>query len=270
MRILVAGDAMLDRYWFGEVSRISPEAPVPCVSVQGIEERQGGAANVARNIEAMGVSVSECFSPSWTSDPVIKLRVIARNQQVARVDFDHPQKPIDPAQVRERIAECDCVVLSDYAKGSLARVAQIIEVCKTEGKRVLVDPKGHRYERYRNADLVKPNQFEIRELVGGWDSEAELREKIEEMRDRVNIGAVLVTFGSGGMTLYNGVTAHFDAEAREVYDVSGAGDTAIAAFAAATVKGFDQVEATRLANKAAGVAVGRFGTAVVKKEEVFV
>lgn len=269
LRVLVAGDAMLDRYWFGDVSRISPEAPVPVVAVAREEEREGGAANVARNIEAMGPLVNKLYSASYAVDPVIKLRVIGRNQQMVRIDFDRPQAPIDPRAVAEQAAGCGIAVLSDYRKGALAGVREIIAACKAAGAVVLVDPKGHRCDAYRGADVIKPNLAEMHELVGSWDSEAELEDKAEGLRAAAGIGAVLLTRGPDGMTLFDGTRTHIPAQAREVYDVSGAGDTAIAALAAALARGMDLHAAAWRANRAAGIAVGRFGTTVVEGHEVF-
>jgi rfaE bifunctional protein kinase chain/domain len=263
MSIMVAGDAMLDRYWFGDVSRISPEAPVPVVRMLREEERPGAAANVARNVEAMG---GKCVRVFGSGRPIEKLRLIARNQQVARVDFDYPQEPIQHLPM----IDCSVVVFSDYGKGSLTNIRQLIAVAKMEGMTVLVDPKGHDYERYRGADVIKPNLNEMKELVGGWSSEEQLHSKAEKLRKEAGIGAILLTRASDGMSLF---TDHdvldIYSTAREVYDVSGAGDTAIAAMAVSLSLGHSLQDAARYANKAAGIVVGRFGTAVASKEEVF-
>ena len=268
MTILVCGDAMTDRYWFGEVLRISQEAPVPVVRVIREEERPGAAANVARNVVAMGSSCETLFSPS--SDPVVKIRVIGKQQQVVRVDFDRPQDPVSSDEFDRKIALADIVVFSDYGKGALAEVKTLLMRAKQRGKTVLVDPKGYDYTRYRGADLVKPNLHEMRELVGRWGSEDDLRRKAERVMRDAHIGAILLTRAEAGMTLYQASGAtHIASEAREVYDVSGAGDTAIAAVAVALEHGYTLEESARYANRAAGIVVGRFGTAVASREEVF-
>lgn len=267
--ILVLGDAMLDEYWTGDVSRISPEAPVPVVAIEKTEERLGGAANVAENVRAMGEQVCVCFSPDWPIEPVKKLRIIGRNQQVCRIDFDHPQAPLDKDQLKVLAPACSVAVVSDYGKGALSGVETVIDILKASGCTILVDPKNHRYQKYAGADMVKPNIHEMKELVGHWDSEDELFDKVEEMRKAAHIGSVLLTRGPEGMTLFDGERTHFPSVAREVYDVSGAGDTAIAAFAVAVAQGMQFSQAAYYANKAAGCAVGHFGTAVIRRQEVF-
>lgn len=267
MRILVCGDAMVDRYWFGEVERISPEAPVPVVRMMRQEERPGAAANVARNCEAMGAQVDRLFSPS--RERVVKIRLIAKQQQVARIDFDEPQEPVSEALFKALLPKADVVVLSDYGKGALTEAESLIALAKGEGKTVLVDPKGVDYSRYRYADVVKPNLHEMRDLVGGWTSEESLEQKIADVRSDYNIWSVLLTRASAGMTLYaKGHVKHIASQAREVFDVSGAGDTAIAALAVGMAKGLSLERAAHFANRAAGIAVGRFGTAVVTADEI--
>lgn len=267
--ILVLGDAMVDEYWIGDVSRISPEAPVPVVAIERTEERLGGAANVAENVKAMGGKVETCFSPSWRFNNIKKLRIIGRNQQVARIDFDLFQEPIDKDTLKLLARQCEVAVVSDYGKGSLTPVESYIDILKDEGCTILVDPKNHRYQKYAGADLVKPNIHEMRELVGRWDDEDELFEKVESMRQCAHIGAILLTRGAEGMTLFDGERTHFPSEAKEVYDVSGAGDTAIAAFAVAVEESMEFSQAAYYANKAAGAAVAHFGTAVIGRAEVF-
>jgi rfaE bifunctional protein kinase chain/domain len=267
MRVLVVGDAILDRYWFGDITRISPEAPVPVVQIGEEKESIGGAANVARNIEAMGIEVRTLYSESFFTDPVVKLRVISRNQQTIRIDFDRPQKPLLPEIVEREAKDCDIVVLSDYAKGSLAMSPAIIWKLKQAGKKVFVDPKNRDYGRYAGADVLKPNLNEIREMLGGWASEEELEHKVKRMQRQAKIEAVLLTRGQDGMTLFNGSVTKIECASKEVFDVTGAGDTAIAAFTAAVARGKSMVEAAYLANKASGIAVGRFGTAVVGWQE---
>jgi rfaE bifunctional protein kinase chain/domain len=263
-RIMVAGDAMLDRYWFGDVDRISPEAPVPVVRMIREEQRPGAAANVARNVEAMG---GECVTIFGVGRPIEKLRIIARNQQVTRVDFDHPQEPIE---FLPGVDDCGVVVFSDYGKGSLLGVKNLIRIAKDAKATVLVDPKGHEYERYRGADVIKPNLHEMKELVGGWSTEEQLWDKAEKLRREAGIGAILLTRADKGMSLFTEERIlHIPAVAHEVYDVSGAGDTAIAALAVALSRGHSLLEAAEFANKASGIVVGRFGTAVATEDEVF-
>lgn len=262
--ILVAGDAMTDRYHFGDVARISPEAPVAVLKVERTEERAGAAANVALNIEAMGVAVERVFSP--TTAPVLKVRAIGRNQQMLRLDFDAPQAPIEHLPK----TKARTVVFSDYAKGALANIERLIAEANDFGMNVLVDPKGYDYTRYRWAFVVKPNLDEMRVVLGGWKDEADLEKKAHRLRIDYRINAVLLTRAAAGMTLYDSDgTHHIPAHAQEVYDVTGAGDTAIAALAVALHRGKSLFEAADLANKAAGIAVGHFGTAVVTEKEVF-
>lgn len=263
--ILVCGDAMRDVYWHGEVTRISPEAPVPVLLVTKVEEREGAAANVANNIRAMGV---ECMSNFGAQrDRIMKIRQVGKNQHMLRADFDHPQVPVQLADWA--IDAADIVVFVDYGKGALSNVRDLIRRCKAAGKTVLVDPKGYDYERYQGADVVKPNLDEMRVMVGGWKDEQDLANKVEDIKEKAQIGSVLLTRGSQGMTLYSHWAYSVYAEAQEVVDVSGAGETALAAFAVALHRGSDLYGATKYANKAAGIAVRRFGTAVIREEEVF-
>lgn len=266
--ILVCGDAITDRYWHADVTRISPEAPVPVAKVIRTEEREGGAANVLNNVRAMGASAVGLFSRS--PEPIVKIRVIGKAQQMVRIDFDQPQEPISEAEFATLMPDTSLVIFSDYGKGGLRNVDALIEIAKVAGKRVLVDPKGHDYTRYRNADVVKPNLDEMRELVGGWSTEEQLEQKAMRLRLDTHIKAILLTRAAAGMTLYtDGGAFSIPSAAKEVYDVSGAGDTAIAAFAVAMTMTNDWLTAAHYANKAAGIAVSRFGTAVVSKEEVF-
>jgi rfaE bifunctional protein kinase chain/domain len=297
-RVLVVGDVMLDRYWFGDVARISPEAPVPVVKVGRSEERPGGAANVARNAAALGAKVTLLsvvgrdeagsslarlarragIDARLHRDPgintTIKLRVIGRQQQLLRVDFETPPgHEILLAKLREfarLVKGCDVVVLSDYGKGGLAHITKMIELARRAGKPVLVDPKGEEFARYRGATAITPNRAEFRAAAGGWKSEGELTRRAQALRRRCRVQALLVTRSEEGMTLYdaNG-RFHVPVQAREVYDVSGAGDTVIATLAAGLAAGLDMPAAVRLANRAAGIVVGKFGTAVVHPEELF-
>ena len=296
-RVLIVGDVMLDRYWFGEVSRISPEAPVPVVKVERIEERPGGAANVARNVSALGaratllsvVGVDEAgttlarlldadgIATSLHQDAqlstTVKLRVIGRQQQLLRIDFEtwpnHEVLRAKLAEFEQRLADCDVVILSDYGKGGLAHIAQMIDLARTAGKPVLVDPKGEDYGRYAGATLLTPNRTELREVVGRWSSEAELEAKVAQLRRELDVGALLVTRSEEGMTLFTSAgPVHEPAVAREVYDVSGAGDTVIATLAVMLASSLDLASAMRLANRAAGVVVGKLGTATCTLAEL--
>jgi len=297
-RVLVVGDVMLDRYWFGDVSRISPEAPVPVVRVTNTEDRPGGAANVARNISALGghavlLSVvgadeagamlkklveGEHVQASLHTDPtistIIKLRVIGRQQQLLRIDFEtapsHEILAAKLADYERLLPQCDVVVLSDYGKGGLMHIERMIVLARAAGKPVLVDPKGDDYERYRGATLLTPNRAEFREVAGSWKSEEELERKAHALRENLELGALLVTRSEEGMTLYrDGQRLHEPTQAREVYDVSGAGDTVIATLALMLARGAEMDEAVRMANRAAGIVVGKLGTAVVHREELF-
>jgi rfaE bifunctional protein kinase chain/domain len=296
-RILVVGDVMLDRYWFGEVSRISPEAPVPVVKVERVEERPGGAANVARNCAALGAQVAllsvvgadeagqslarlmgdSGIGCSLHEDAklstTVKLRVIGRQQQLLRIDFenspDHEVLQAKLADFTVRLADCDVVILSDYGKGGLAHITQMIGLARAAGKQVLVDPKGDDYARYAGATLLTPNRSEMREVVGRWQDDAELVRKATRLRDELQLEALLVTRSEEGMTLFSdeGVT-HEPAVAREVYDVSGAGDTVIATLAVMLGSGLSLPQAMRQANLAAGIVVGKLGTATCSLEEL--
>lgn len=297
-RVLVAGDAMLDRYWFGAVSRISPEAPAPVVHVKTCEERAGGAGNVALNLAALGArarvlgyrgkdeagaalaqlleraGVGHELLESERHPTVVKLRVIGRQQQLLRLDFEEPLHDIDPADLLARFAgaleDADLVILSDYGKGTLARASDMIDLCRAAGKPVLVDPKGKDFDRYRRADLVTPNLAEFEAVEGPCRDEAELEEKGRAMLARLKLGALLITRGEQGMTLVRpGLPAlHLPTRAREVYDVTGAGDTAIAALGACLAAGCALPEAMHLANLAAGLSVGKLGAASVTPEEL--
>jgi rfaE bifunctional protein kinase chain/domain len=297
-RVLVVGDVMLDRYWFGEVSRISPEAPVPVVKVGRTEERLGGAANVARNIVAVGAQASllsvvgqdeagDCLQRLLDSggitaqmhrDPglatTVKLRVIGRQQQLLRIDFEtepgHEVLLSKLADFEARLPKADVVSLSDYGKGGLRHIGKMIELARASGKPVLVDPKGDDYNRYRGATLVTPNRAEFREVAGRWKSEDDLTERAQKMRRELALDALLLTRSEEGMTLYREQhRLHVPAVAREVFDVSGAGDTVIAVLGVLLAAGAGFAEAVQFANKAAGIVVGKLGTAVVHPEELF-
>jgi rfaE bifunctional protein kinase chain/domain len=296
-RILVVGDVMLDRYWFGEVSRISPEAPVPVVKVEKSEERPGGAANVARNCAALGaraillsvVGTDEAgkiltrlmteagIESSLHEDPglntTVKLRVIGRQQQLLRIDFenspDHEALQAKLNEFAQRLADCDVVILSDYGKGGLTHITEMIRLARAAGKPVLVDPKGDDYARYAGATLLTPNRAELREVVGRWQNDAELESKAQRLRTELGLTALLVTRSEEGMTLFSASGRHHEAAvAREVYDVSGAGDTVIATLAVMLGSGLPLEQALRLANRAAGIVVGKLGTATCSLDEL--
>ncbi|MGZ5122770.1 MAG: D-glycero-beta-D-manno-heptose-7-phosphate kinase [Burkholderiales bacterium] len=297
-RVLVVGDVMLDRYWFGDVARISPEAPVPVVKIDRIEERPGGAANVARNAAALAAHVSllsvvgrdeagaslrkllrlDRVSAQLQTDAAlrttIKLRVIGRQQQLLRVDFEAPPSHEALASklrdFRSLLTTTNSVILSDYGKGGLAHIVEMIRMARAAGKPVLVDPKGDDYSRYRGATLITPNRSEFRAIAGSWTTEAELTRKANQLLRELRIGALLITRSEEGMTLYRpGRRLHVAAQAREVFDVSGAGDTVIATLGVMLARGADLEDAVRFANRAAGIVVGKFGTAVVRPEELF-
>ena len=296
-RVLIVGDVMLDRYWFGDVERISPEAPVPVVKIARTDERPGGAANVARNAAALGAQVS-LISVIGDDEPgrslerllaadhvrtslhrdaalptTVKLRVIGRQQQLLRIDFETmPSNTALDAKLADferTLPDFDVVVLSDYGKGGLALIARMIERARARGTPVLVDPKGDDYGRYRGATLLTPNRNEFREVAGSWRTEAELAAKAQAMRAELAIGALLITRSEEGMSLYTDQGAqHFAAQAREVYDVSGAGDTVISTLGVLLGARADLGSAVRIANQAAGVVVGKLGTAVVHPSEL--
>ena len=267
--ILVCGDAMWDHYWFGEVTRISQEAPVPVVSVMKKEMRHGAADNVIANIAALGWPT--CSATCNTSD---KYRIVARNQQVVRADFD--EAPSDEAILqmeyffKEKLPSCDVVVFSDYGKGSLKNIKFLISEAKAAGKLVLVDPKGYDYKKYAGANCVKPNLDEMRHIAGGWGSEEQLHAKVKLLMGECHLERVLLTRGAEGMDLFEGGHVHhFDSEAKEIFDVTGAGDTAIAALAVSLAKGVSWIGAVADATRASGIVVGKFGTSVCTAEELY-
>ncbi len=297
-RILVTGDAMLDRYWFGDADRISPEAPVPVVSITRTEERLGGAANVAYNIACVGaqsslLSVVGCdeagrtvenlltragIRPHLQFDPslhtTVKLRVVARQQQLVRCDFENA--PASDAllahlSVFESLLDrIDALVLSDYGKGGLSHITAMIASARKRGIPILVDPKGYDYSRYRGATVITPNRAELRQVVGPWKNEADLRRRAQKLRRELELDYVLLTRSEEGMTLYGeGKETTVPAQAREVFDVSGAGDTVIAVLAAMLAAGAPIEEAVRTANRAGGIVVGKLGTATVSFAELF-
>jgi rfaE bifunctional protein kinase chain/domain len=284
-KILVVGDVMLDRYWFGDVNRISPEAPVPVLKVERVEERPGGAANVARNIASLGAhstllsvvgadeagdclerlltqhgNVNALLHRDSTISTTIKLRAVARHQQLLRIDFEtqpsHEVLNAKLADFRAKLPDADVVILSDYGKGGLTHISEMIKLARAAGKPVLVDPKGDDYTRYAGATLLTPNRSEFREVAGGWKSEAELSEKAERLRKELKLEALLVTRSEEGMSLYRAnEILHEPTQSREVFDVSGAGDTVIATLAVMLACGAEWSHAVRIANRAAGIVV---------------
>ena len=297
-RVLVVGDAMLDRYWHGAVERISPEAPVPVVRVDREEERVGAAANVAYNVSALGAQASFLgvvgddeaghrleallegtgIRTHLKRDPglrtTVKLRVIGRQQQLLRMDFenepDHEVLAMQNETFGQLAPEHQAVLFSDYGKGGLAHIPAMIRAARGRGKVVLVDPKGSDYRRYVGATVITPNRAELQDVVGRWHSEEELQSKAQELRRALQLEALLVTRSEEGMTLFDEAGAlHVKAQAREVFDVTGAGDTVIATLAAMAATGMALRDAVPIANRAGSIVVGKFGTATVSYEELF-
>ena len=302
-RVLVVGDAMLDRYWFGAVDRISPEAPVPVVRVTREEERLGGAANVALNVKTLGAQATlltvvgedeparklktllerEGVATLLGHDPnlytIVKLRVIGRSQQLIRIDFENqPDHEVLAGMLSDYEAALpahDAVLFSDYGKGGLTHIPRMIELARQSAKPVLIDPKGSDYSRYAGATVITPNRTELAQVIGDWATEAELHERAHRLRETLGLGGLLLTRSEDGMSLFaavgDGTPGHtrVEAQAREVFDVTGAGDTVIAALAAMLACGLSLREALPLANRAGGIVVGKFGTASVSYEELF-
>ncbi len=298
VRILVVGDVMLDRYWFGDVSRISPEAPVPVVRIEKREERLGGAANVARNAAALGAhcgllgvvgadeagaQVAQLLHDSRIHSylqrdeaisTIIKLRVIGRQQQLLRIDFEDAPTEIvlrdKLTQFNALLPDYDVVILSDYNKGSLVNVAHMIDAARAAGKIVMVDPKGEDFSPYAGASILTPNKSELKRVVGSWSNEDQLTAKAQGLREQLGLDALLLTRSEEGMSLYTATEIlHMHADAREVYDVSGAGDTVIATMATMLGAGMPMADAIMTANRAGGIVVGKLGTATVTREELF-
>jgi D-glycero-beta-D-manno-heptose-7-phosphate kinase len=295
--VMVVGDLMLDRYWYGQVDRISPEAPVPVVHVQREEDRLGGCGNVGYNLVNLGVQASllsvvgqdaagdrlrhllaeSGIAVELRQDPglstTMKLRIIGRNQQLLRADFENLPDHEVLAALLQRYAQLlpshQAVLFSDYGKGGLAHVADMIGQAKACHLPVLIDPKGSDYSRYQGATVITPNRAELREVIGPWRNEAHLEEMAQNLRQQLGLHSLLLTRSEEGMSLYDdaGVT-HVAAQAREVFDVTGAGDTVIATLAALLGAGLSLREALPWANKAGGIVVGKFGTAAVSWDEL--
>ena len=297
-RILVVGDVMLDRYWFGSVSRISPEAPVPVVNIESETEKAGGAANVALNINALGAQVTllSCvgrdeasvklrllmeeagvnvlFQEDVTLQTMVKLRVVARQQQVLRIDFE--KKPDHEVLVKmledyqSQISNHDVVVFSDYCKGGLTHIKKMIEIACSAGKKVLVDPKGTDFSRYSGATMITPNSAEMAAVVGQWLSEDDLHRRAEILRNDLAVSAILLTRSELGMSLFQAnEVSSVSAEVHEVSDVTGAGDTVIGAMAVLVACGISLKEAMLHANRASGLVDAKFGTATISYDEHF-
>lgn len=301
-KVLVVGDAMLDRYWFGAVDRISPEAPVPVVRVEREEERLGGAANVALNAKTLGAQATlmtvvgndepasklrnlleaQGVHALLGSDPklytIVKLRVIGRSQQLIRIDFENqPDHEVLTGMLGdfERVLpDHDVVLFSDYGKGGLTHLPRMIELARRAEKPVLIDPKGSDYSRYAGATVITPNRAELAQVIGPWSSEAQLQERVEALRRQHRLAAVMLTRSEDGMSLFDDEAAdgghvRVPAQAREVFDVTGAGDTVIATLAVMLGAGLTLREAMPIANQAGGIVVGKFGTASVTYQELF-
>jgi rfaE bifunctional protein kinase chain/domain len=296
-RILVVGDIMLDRYWYGEVARISPEAPVPVVHIRREENRLGGAANVAINIKTLGAQLTllstvgqdeaarslralleqSGIQAELGEDPgmetIVKLRVIGRAQQMLRIDFekepDHEVLAGMLGRFEVLLASHDVVLFSDYGKGGLAHIPKMIELARAAAKPVLVDPKGSDYSRYRGASVITPNRAELAQVIGAWRNEIDLQQKAEALSQSLSLQALLVTRSEEGMTLFEaGRVSSVPANAREVVDVTGAGDTVIATLALMVACGLDLSQAMAWANRAGGLVVAKFGTASLSYEEL--
>ncbi|ACJ31667.1 ADP-heptose synthase [Shewanella piezotolerans WP3] len=297
-KVLVVGDVMLDRYWTGPTGRISPEAPVPVVRINQLEDRPGGAANVALNIATLGGQVSLAgivgedetaaalttgiqalgVEPKWhvvADKPTItKLRVMSRSQQLIRLDFEEPYQQADSQALLDSaansLADVDVVILSDYAKGALIEPLAFIQQAKSQGVKVLVDPKGSDFSKYRGATLLTPNLHEFELVAGAVTSEADLVEKAHKLLEEFDLEALLVTRSEQGMTLITAENKelHIPTVAREVHDVTGAGDTVISALATSLAAGSTMAEACAIANTAAGIVVAKLGTSTVSRIEL--
>ena len=297
-RVLVVGDAMLDRYWFGAVERISPEAPVPVVRVNREEERLGGAANVALNVKSVGAGatlltvvgddepagrlrrllaehgVRSLLGSDAKLNTIVKLRIIGRSQQLMRLDFesqpDHEVLALMLSDYERVLPEHDAVLFSDYGKGGLTHIPRMIELARQAGKPVLIDPKGNDYARYAGASVITPNREELAQVIGAWSSEAQLHERAQALRRAQGFAAILLTRSGEGISLFDDAGhVQVPAVAREVFDVTGAGDTVIAVLAVLLACGVDLRTALPVVNRAGGIVVGKFGAAHVSFGELY-
>ncbi len=297
-KVLVIGDVMLDRYWAGQTGRISPEAPVPVVKIDHSEDRPGGAANVALNIASLGGQAqlagivgkdeteaaltkslnAQSVKPKWLKvedkPTITKLRVLSRNQQLIRLDFEDNFDASESDELLEQskalLEDIDVVILSDYAKGAIQRPQEFISLAKSKGVKVLVDPKGSDFSKYQGASLLTPNLSEFEDVVGKVESEADLQQKAQQLLKDFDIDSILITRSEKGMTLVtlNEPEFHIPTVAREVYDVTGAGDTVISSLATCLAAGSDIRTACAIANTAAGIVVGKLGTSSVSRLEL--
>lgn len=296
-KILVVGDVMLDRYWFGDVNRISPEAPIPIAKINIIDDRPGGAANVARNIASLNGNVTllsvvgndeaslilesllnkERINLILKKDnlikTIVKLRVIAKNQQLIRIDFEEQPSYEILSEVLDTykniIEDHDLIILSDYGKGGLNHANKMIEIANKFKKPILIDPKGDDYSKYKYATLITPNKAELKAVCGSWKTESELIKKATNLRKQLKLKYLLLTRSEEGMTLFNNkVITNYLAHNKEVFDVSGAGDTVIATLGLLLANKISINEAIKIANLAASVVIGKVGTATVSFKEI--
>lgn len=297
-KILVVGDVMLDRYWFGEVSRISPEAPVPIAKINKIENRPGGAANVARNIASLSGNVTllsvvgndepaitlkallaqenidTIFKFDESIKTIVKLRVLAKNQQLIRLDFEEKPSHEILSEIldiyTQIIDDYDIVILSDYGKGGLEHTTQMIKIANLHNKQILIDPKGTNYSKYKNATLITPNRKELIDAVGIWQDATEFKQKAVELKNALNLKYLLVTLSADGMSLFgdNNSQTNYSTIAQDVYDVSGAGDTVIGTLGLMLANQIPIQEAVLLSNIAAGIVVAKVGTATLSLQEL--
>lgn len=297
-KVLVVGDVMIDRYWMGMANRLSPEAPVPVVNVSEKNDRLGGAANVAANVASIGgqagllaiigddengryledalakQNIKGYLVRSDKSPTTVKIRVVAQQQQMLRCDFEAPPSITDIKSILSEfsriIKDYDVVIFSDYGKGVLSEVSQMIEICNRNDIPCLVDPKGNDYFKYRGSTAITPNKSELRQIVGSWSSEEELITKASSLRDELELDYLVLTRSEEGVSLFSSEgIQNIKATAKEVFDVSGAGDTVIAVMATLFANDCSFEQATYWANKAAGIVVGKFGTAVIDADELF-
>ena len=297
-KVLVVGDIMLDQYWLGDSARISPEAPVPIVNIQEMSNRLGGAANVAMNVSALGASVTligivgnddnadkletllqstSIYSKIFRRDnfkTLTKLRAVSRNQQLLRLDFENENFNLDTTDIVDEfsnsINDHDIAVISDYGKGTLNQVADIIKIASNNNKKVIIDPKGNDYKKYNNSSVITPNNSEFQQIVGPCDDEATLDAKAIALCKDLNIDSLLITRSEKGMSLFSRGKSpcHFPTEAKEVYDITGAGDTVVALLASALAADFSLEDAVKTANLGAGIVVSKFGTVSVTINEL--
>jgi D-beta-D-heptose 7-phosphate kinase / D-beta-D-heptose 1-phosphate adenosyltransferase len=296
-RVLVVGDVILDRYWYGETRRISPEAPVPIVTVDRTEERAGGAANVAANVVALGANAQligvvgtdidgdhlgaicvnlgiRALFARVSRPTIVKLRVVSQHQQIVRLDFEAaPESDCSAVSVpamAQQLPQSDVVILSDYGKGALHNVSGLIAAARASKRPVIVDPKGADFTRYRGATLITPNLHEFEAVVGSCGSEEVLVQKARRLIAELDLQGLLITRGDAGMSLVerDADPLHLRARSRDVFDVTGAGDTVCAVTATALAAGVPLTGAVMLANTAAGIVVGKFGAATVTREEI--